>query len=527
MCLPMRSLPRFLVLALSLAACAAPSRGLRLDGPPRAPVPDDVDREELTFQGTGDLPLYAQRWRPRTGEVRGVLVIHHGLADHSGRYAGFAERLVRAGYAVWALDMRGHARSAGPRVQFDRIDELVSDLERFVALVREREPGRPLFVLGHSLGGLVTALFAIERQPDVAGVVLSAPGIAFDIPAFGAGALRFASALAPNAPLLQVKHRDFSTSPAVIADMARDPLIEAPDGPARSSRSATEGVARVWAQPERLVAPLLALHGTADKITAPIGSREIVARAGGADRTLRLYDDFAHDLLHEPDGRAERVTADVIAWLGAHTGGPAHGFTPPAPRRLRGDRRPMAIALDLDARGERTAAEESGGTAGLRLRLGAGRATPLGLGWTGGLDVRGGYLDGGFFEVDAYPAGLALRGAGGTTLGIAAGVGVGGLRGASATRVPVEAALELPLGPVHVLARASIAWRLGGPAYMSDALGVADEAGGALGVRVGRDRRYWPTATAGAGPFVAVTYRNLGGGEVWGVALGGQLWGGN
>ena len=80
---------------------------------------------------------------------------------------------------------------------------------------------------------------------------------------------------------------------------------------------------------------------------------------------------------------------------------------------------------------------------------------------------------------------------------------------------------------MHVLARAQLAWRLGGPEYMNDALGVADEAGGALGVRLGRDLRYWPTTAAGAGPFVAVTYRNLGGGELWGLALGGQIWGGN
>jgi alpha-beta hydrolase superfamily lysophospholipase len=530
----MRSVPSFfawLFLTASLAfliSCAAPSRGLRLGDPPRAPVPEDIEREELQFAGTGELPLYAQRWRPRTGEVRGVLVIHHGLADHSARYAGFAERLVRAGYAVWALDMRGHARSAGPRVSFDRIDDLVGDLERFVALVRAREPGKPLFVLGHSLGGLVTALYAIERQPEVAGVVLSAPGIAFDIPVFGAGALRLVAAIAPDAPTLAVKLDDFSTSPAVIADLKRDPLIEAAKGPARSSRSAIDGVARVWAHPERLVAPLLALHGTADKVTAPIGSREIVARAGGPDRTLRLYDGFNHDLLHEPDGRAERVADDVIAWLGAHTGGPATDFGP-AParaRRLRGDRGPMAVALELDARGERTEAE-SGGTAGLRLRLGVGRATPLGLGWTGGLDVRGGYLEGAYYEADAYPVGLALRGTGGTTLAVAAGIGIGGLRGATATRLPVEASLELPLGPVHVLARASIAWRLGGADYMDSALGLADEAGGVLGLRLGRDLRYWPTTMAGAGPFLGVTYRNLGGGEVWGIALGSQIWGGS
>jgi hypothetical protein len=282
----------------------------------------------------------------------------------------------------------------------------------------------------------------------------------------------------------------------------------------------------VWAHPERLVAPLLALHGTADAVTAPAGSRDLVARAGAADRTLRLYDGLKHDLLHEPGpGGAERVAGDIAVWLDAHTGGAAAGFTPPPARRLRGDRRPMALAIELDARGERTEAA-SGATAGLRLRAGAGRATPLGLGWTGGLDVRGGYLDGGLYEADAYPVGIALRARGGAQLAVTAGVGIGGPRGASATHLPIEAALELPLGPVHALARASIGWRLGGDEYAGDAFGIADEAGAALGLRIGRDRRYWATTTAGAGPFVAVTYRNLGGADVWGVALGGQIWGG-
>src|SRR4051812_31918694 len=114
-------------LVISLAACAATDPGLRTTNPPHAAAPADIDRADLTFQGRDGLSLYAQRWRPRTGEPHGVVVIHHGLADHSDRYAGFAERLVHAGYAVWALDMRGHGRSAGPRVQIDRIDDVLDD----------------------------------------------------------------------------------------------------------------------------------------------------------------------------------------------------------------------------------------------------------------------------------------------------------------------------------------------------------------------------------------------------------------
>jgi alpha-beta hydrolase superfamily lysophospholipase len=143
--------------------------------PPHAATAADVDRADLTFTARDGLTLYAQRWRPRTGEPRAAVVIHHGLADHSDRYAGFAERLVHAGYAVWAFDMRGHGRSAGVRVRIDRVDDLLDDLDAFVALVADREPGRPIVLYGHSLGGLVTALYGIERSETGVGAPPARP----------------------------------------------------------------------------------------------------------------------------------------------------------------------------------------------------------------------------------------------------------------------------------------------------------------------------------------------------------------
>ena len=510
------------VLTLTASCAASTAQGLRLEAPPPAAAPADLDHQAFTFRGAGNLELYAQRWRPRAGDVRGVLVIHHGLADHSARYAGFAERLARVGYAVYALDMRGHARSAGPRVDISAIDELLDDLDRLLAEVRTREPGRPLFVLGHSLGGLVTSLYAIERQPTVAGVILSGPGIAFDLPGFGAGAVRFVARLAPGAPLLDTPFADFSSDPAVIADMRRDPLIHQQKGPARSSRAAVDGVARVWAAVERLRVPVLAVHGTADKITAPIGSRDLIARCGSPDRTLRLYDGLAHDLLHEPNGGAERVATDIQAWLDAHTGGPAVTFTSSSPRTLRGDRKPMSLAVELAARGERSD-DETGASADLRLRLGIGRATPLNLGYFGGLDLRGGYFDGGFYEAVVHPLGFAVRTLGGTSLSVTGGFGIGGLRGATETQLPVEASLELPVGPLHAFARGSASWYLG----VDGDDGDLDETSATVGLRFGGDRRYWATVAAGAGPFIAVSYRNLDGAEIFGVSIGGQIWGSN
>lgn len=516
-----------IAVAFVAAACATPDPGLRVAAPPHATPAADVAWGELTFTGAGGVQLYGQHWRPVTGAPRGVLVIHHGLADHGARYAGLAEPLVRAGFAVWALDMRGHGRSAGARASSPSIDAFLDDLDAFLREVRAAEPGRPVFLMGHSLGGLITALYAIERQPDVAGVVLSAPGVAFDAPALQAGAIRLIAGLNPDAPLLATPHGDFSSDPAVIADMDRDPLIFAPKGPARTARAAIDGVARVWAHPEALRAPLLALHGTIDKLTAPSGSRDLVARAGATDKTLRLYPGLNHDLLHEPDGAGAQIAGEIEAWLLAHTGGPAVTFAAsPTTGALKGDHGASVVAIEFDVRAEAPRdVDDVAVTGGLRLRAGVGRAGP-GLGYLGGLDLRAGYLDGGHYELDGHLAGLALRSTGGALVAITGGVGVGGVRGAGALDAPVELAVELPAGPTRLMARAGLAWRLTGDAYADDALGVADEASALVGLRLGRDRRYWSTVAAGAGPFLALTYRNLGGGELYGVAVGGQLWGG-
>ena len=511
-------------------ACAMPDPGLRVAAPTRASATADLDWAELTFHGDG-LELYAQRWRPVGAEPKAVVVIHHGLADHSARYAAFAARLVHAGYAVWALDMRGHGRSAGPRITFESIDQPLADLDAFMRLVREREPGRPVFLYGHSIGGLVSCLYTIERQPALAGLVLAAPALAFDAPPLQAAAISVFGVIARGLPAVAPEHAAFSRRPEVVAEMNADPLIHQGKGPARTARSATDGVTRVWAAPERLRVPLLVEHGTADTLTAPAGSRDLVARAGTADRTLRLHDGLYHDLLREPDGGGERVTSEIVAWLDAHTGGTPVTFTSSRPAGpLPGDARHRALSVELDARGEQprdgALGDTLGVTAGLRVRAALGRGA-LGAGYVGGLDVRGGHLDGGYYEADAHLLGVGSRSRGGALVAITGGVGIGGVRGASATHAPVEIGVELPLGPTRIVARGSVAWRLSGDDYADDAFGVADEASALVGLRLGRDRRYWGSVVAGAGPLLAVTYRNFGGAELVGVSLGLDLWGGD
>lgn len=523
--LPARAALVLALLATSALGCgAAADLGVRLREPaPAAPV--DLAWEQLSFTGHGGTQLFAQSWRPASARPRGVLVIHHGLADHSTRYAPLAEELARAGYAVWAFDMRGHGRSAGRRALMNNMDEMLGDLDAFVRLVRERADGAPLFLMGHSIGGLITALYAIERQPQLAGYITVSPGIAVDAPPLQAAAIQFVNAIAPNANIFATPHERFSNPAAVVREMDTDPLISQRNASARTARTALDGIRRVWAAPERLVVPLLALHGQDDLITAAAGSRELVARAGAADKTLRVYPGFPHDLFHEPN--SSLVSGELRAWLDAHTGGPAVPFaSTPLTTALRGESAGRALSVELDVRADAPSSSELDGgiSAGLRSRVGVGPSARLS--YYGGLDLRAGAQDGFRYEAAGHVLGVATRSRS-TLLALSGGLSLGNLRDGAALSAPVELSFEASVGPTRLLARAAASWALTGDGYADSALGIADEVSAFAGLRLFSDHHYWSATAAGAGPYVALTYRNLGGEPFYGVALGAQLWGGN
>jgi acylglycerol lipase len=287
---------------------------------PRVTASGAVHREGV-FAGVGGLCLYEQSWRPGAGAPRGVLVIVHGLRDHSARYAAVAEALAARGIAVYAFDLRGHGRSAGWYAYVAAFDEYLADLDRFVARVRAREPGVPLFLLGHSMGGAIATLYTITRRPALRGLVLSAP--ALDVAASTSGAqvagARFLSALIPTAGVFVLDPAGFSRDPAVRRADERDPLVHA----VAAARTASELIAafdRIRRGEASLAVPLYIIHGTADRITPPAGSRRLYARAGSRDRTLRLYPGLYHDLWHEPEHAA--VRDDLLHWIDAHLAAP-------------------------------------------------------------------------------------------------------------------------------------------------------------------------------------------------------------
>ena len=272
---------------------------------------------EDRFETHDGLQLHENRWLPERDPAAAVVVVVHGIIEHSGRYAPAAAALNRQGYAVYAMDLRGHGKSDGSRVAIRRFDEYLADLELFLDRVRAREPGKPLFLFGHSMGGAIVTLFALSRQPDVRGLVLSAP--AFRIAGRLFPVLRRLAALfsrlLPWLRVTQLGYSMLSRDPQVIARFKSDPLVFHGRFPVRTGAEILRAARRIQDQMEAINLPFLLLHGTGDFVTDPEGSRQLHARAASADKTIKLYDGLYHDLLNEPE--KEQVTADLIEWLNA------------------------------------------------------------------------------------------------------------------------------------------------------------------------------------------------------------------
>lgn len=306
-----------LLLVLPCAACGGPPV---MSFRPATAVPAvvGVDHSEGAFVGKDNTGLYEQAWRPQTGSSKAVLVVMHGLKDHSARYSELATRLVQKNWAVYAFDLRGHAHSEGERVWVESFDDYVDDLEVFTKRVEAREPGKPIFLLGHSMGGAIVTLYALEqRKPAVRGMILSAPALRANVGAFKKLGTKLANALGPHGGVFNLDIDKFSRDPAVVKACKEDPFVYQDGAPAHTAKELLNALGTISDRMEEVTLPFLVMHGTADEITDPTASQDLAARAGSKDKTIKLYPNLVHDLLHEPEKAT--VMSDVEAWLEARS----------------------------------------------------------------------------------------------------------------------------------------------------------------------------------------------------------------
>lgn len=271
----------------------------------------EIARNGQWVTGKGGL-LFVRHW-PAQATPLASLVICHGFNAHSGHYARAAEVFAARSIAVTAPDLRGRGRSEGERFYVRSMDEYVSDLALALRAARERTPGPPLFLLGHSAGGVTSLLYALEKQDDLAGLIcesiayrLPAPGVALAI-------LKGLSHIAPHAHVLRLKPEDFSRDPAWVDRLRADLLVADEVQPVRTVAALTRADEHLGRNFGKLPLPMLIIHGTADDAALPNGSQELFDAAASLDKTLKLYDGHKHDLLNDL-GR-DRVTNDIGTWI--------------------------------------------------------------------------------------------------------------------------------------------------------------------------------------------------------------------
>jgi alpha-beta hydrolase superfamily lysophospholipase len=275
-----------------------------------------VKHETGVLNATGGLALHYQSWHP-DGPSRATIAIVHGYGEHGGRYGTYIDHLVPRGYTVYAFDLRGHGRSPGPRGHITSWDDFRSDVRSFLCFVRKREPDRPLFLLGHSMGGLIVLDFALHHPEGLAGIIASAP--ALDETAISPALMLLARVLSRLYPSFSIESRlngaALSRDPEALAAYRSDPLIHA-RGSARLAveMSRTMAWTREHARDWRL--PLLILHGTDDRIVPFDASRAFFDRVPVDDKEFVAYAGGYHEPHHDID--AVRVMMDVERWLDRH-----------------------------------------------------------------------------------------------------------------------------------------------------------------------------------------------------------------
>lgn len=271
---------------------------------------------EGNFKGVGDAHLYYQAWLP-DGDVKAVLFLVHGLGEYCGRYTNPINYFVPLGYAVYGLDHLGHGKSDGEREVIERFADYTDPLTLYYQMVKDWQPGKPVFILGHSMGGLITCYYLLDHQADFKGAIISAPAIKVSdsISPMTITLGKILSRIAPKTGVLALETSGISRDPEVVKAYVNDPLVFHGKTPARLAAEMLKAMVRVTTEADKITLPFIVVQGSEDKIVDPGGAQMLYAKAGSKDKTLKVYEGLYHEVHNEP----ERATMfkDVEAWLAA------------------------------------------------------------------------------------------------------------------------------------------------------------------------------------------------------------------
>jgi acylglycerol lipase len=264
--------------------------------------------------------IYQQSWQPVDRPILAIVAIVHGYAEHSNRYIHVATELVAQGFAVHSFDLRGHGKSSGDRCFVNSFSDYLTDLDRFLTEIRQQYPDRELFLLGHSLGGAISLRYVLDYQPDIRGLILSAPFLgsrAEDVPAPVVAFVKLLSQFLPKLPSIRVDASQISSDPEIVQAYRTDPLVNTAKMPLRTLAEIFGNIHQIKQRQHTIALPLLIMHGTADGLAHVSHSERLSEGISSVDKTLKLYRGLYHEIFNESD--RSRVFTDLNEWLTAHS----------------------------------------------------------------------------------------------------------------------------------------------------------------------------------------------------------------
>ncbi len=269
---------------------------------------------EGTFKGLRGLDIYYQGWLPE-GEVKAVLFLVHGLGEHSGRYMNVVHYFVPLGYAIYGLDHIGHGKSGGEREMVARFEDYTETLITYYKMVTGWQPGKPVFIYGHSMGGLITSFHLLDRQADFKGAVISAPAVKVpaNITPLTISLSKILSKVAPKMGMIALDTSNLTHDSRAVEAYNADPLVFHGKTPARLSAEMLRGMLRVTAEAGKINLPVFILQGQEDHLVDPAGAQMLYAAVSSPDKTLRLYPGLFHEVHNEP--QRELLFKDLEDWL--------------------------------------------------------------------------------------------------------------------------------------------------------------------------------------------------------------------
>ncbi|MCH1491834.1 MAG: lysophospholipase [Luminiphilus sp.] len=257
-----------------------------------------------------------RHWAP-DGEPKAAVVLVHGLGEHSGRYQHVAEAFIARGFAVVAPDHMGHGESPGERVFVSHFDDYLAGVRECRQLISSHYPERPCFILGHSMGGLITARLLLEDQAQYQGALFSGPAFAAGepppAPVMWIG--RLLAKLLPRMGMLALDGSGVSRDPKVVAAYEADPLVNHGKVTAGLGIAIFDAMDQVMNQAGTLTLPMLIMHGGADTLAAPAGSEAFAERVTAKDVSLQILPGLYHEIFNEPEG--EGIVATYADWIEA------------------------------------------------------------------------------------------------------------------------------------------------------------------------------------------------------------------